>query len=289
MQNGTMPQFGMQNHNKPNSVQNGPADVFRSFSGGNPNSGGVPPENGAFGSAIKKEKKSNPLTNLKKEQILPALVAVFGFLTLIFLVSTIALAVGKSDSGSSTKQTAVTTPVKTADISALGFSLKKIEGYTDEDTYKFGPVIKSSDGHLVVASYVNTSGSGASFDVNWEFATSYYNLNATRVDQESFVLLTGETVVDAAIGRATNEKTDDVLLLLLANGKIQYMPIRESLEKYSFKVYGEIEDVEEIVKFYRAYEMVNGELTETILVQKTDGTIIDLRAQLLKIVGKDTK
>jgi hypothetical protein len=222
----------------------------------------------------------------KKAQVMPALVAVFGFLALIFLVSTIALAVTRPV----TENAAETEPVTTsATAEVLRFSPDKIENQIEGEPYKFGPIVRNADGHQVLTVFVNAAKPYAILDVNWEFAASYYEANSTRVDQESFKISMEKSVADILIGRASNNKFDDVLLMLLTDGRIVYMPVRESLARYNFKVYGEIEGVSDAVKFYKVHEEINGELIETVMVQKADGSIIDLRTQLLKIVGKDIK
>lgn len=244
---------------------------------------------GGFGSATPELEREKVFTSLRREQILPVLTVIFGFLALIFLVSTIALAVKKPSSGSMTVESSSSSSAEVPAVSTLMFSTNKISDPISDANYKFGPIVRNADGHQVVAAFANNSGSGFTIDVNWEFVAPYYGVNSSRVDQESFKVMTNEVVADMVVGRATNDVKDDVLLLLLANGKVQYMPLREILEKYSFKIVGEFDDISDAVKFYRVQETVNGETIETTMVQKTDGTIIDMRSQLLKVVGKDTK
>lgn len=283
MQPNGMPQFRGSNQKQNNQVAKTAQPVF----GDQEAIFSANPSHVETATTIEKKKKDNPFTSLKKEQILPALVAIFGFLALIFLVSTIALAVAKPKTEEVVmRETTVINESATAEV--LRFDSAEIMD-AESSKYKFGPIVKNSDGHLVVATYVSDRGTGADFDVNWEFAASYYKVNSVRVDQESFRIPTDITIADAIIGRASNNQLDDVLLFILTDGKIVYMPLRESLEKYSFKSYGEIEGVSDAVKFYRAYEDVNGEFIETVLVQKSSGEIVDLRPQLLKIVGKDIK
>ena len=282
MQPNGMPQFGGQRNNRSQVTQSA-QPVF----GGQEAVFSANPNHVETATTIEKKKKDNPFTSLKKDQVLPALVAIFGFLALIFLVSTIALAVAKPKSEDTiSEKTTIINESATAEV--LRFIPDKIvDG--DGIKYKYGPIIKNNDGHLVVATNINGVGMGATLEVNWEFAANYYQVSSTRVDQELFRIPTNVLIADLMIGRASNDQLDDVLLIMLTNGKIAYMPLRESLEKYSFKSYGEIDDVSDAVKFYRAYEDVNGEFIETVLVQKSSGEIVDLRQQLLKIVGKDIK
>ncbi len=224
----------------------------------------------------------------KKTQILPALVAVFGFLALIFLISTIALAVTRPAVEKTSSQE-IETITTSATAEVLRFLPSKIENPIEGEPYKFGPIIYNMDGHQVLAAFTNPTKANMTLDVNWEFAASYYETSSTRVDQETFRISTEKPVADILIGRASNSKLDDILLMLRTDGRVVYMPVRESLVKYSFKVYGELEGVSDVVKFYKVNEDINGELIETVMAQKADGSIIDLRAQLLKIVGKDIK
>ena len=87
MQPNGMPQFGGQNNNRNNQM----AHPVQAAHGGQEPLFSANPNFVATGSAIAEKKKNNVFTNLKKEQILPALVAIFGFLALIFLVSTMCL------------------------------------------------------------------------------------------------------------------------------------------------------------------------------------------------------
>lgn len=277
MQNDMMPQFGGKSQAKTDSqAQSQPQSQPQ-----------VRPE--GFGSATPELEKEKVFTSLRREQILPVLTVIFGFLALIFLVSTIALAVKKPSIGSMTVESSSSSSAEVPTASTLMFSTNKISDPISDANYKFGAIVRNADGHQVVAVFANNSGSGFTIDVNWEFVAPYYGVNSSRVDQESFKVMTNEVVADVVVGRATNDVKDDVLLLLLANGKVQYMPLRESLEKYSFNIVGEFDDISDAVKFYRVQETVNGETIETTMVQKTDGTIIDMRSQLLKVVGKDTK
>ena len=254
-----------------------------------PQLGGVKKDNlEAFGSETVRLKR-NPFTNLTREQVLPALVAIFGCLTLVFLIATIALAVRKPTTVIEYNQNSNTSS-EPATVANLMFAVSKIENAVDGLTYyKMGRIVKNSDGHQVIAAFLNDMTTGITFEVNWEFANAYYSVNSTRVDQETFKIPTSEMVADLTVARAGNDVKDDVLLAIMADGAVKYMPIRSSLESYSFKLTGEISDVSDAVKFYLAYETVNGELTETVMVQQADGKIVDLRQRLLKIVGKDTK
>ncbi|MBQ3309668.1 hypothetical protein IJG78_03260, partial [Candidatus Saccharibacteria bacterium] len=260
MQNDMMPQFGVKAQAKTDSQAQ-------------PQTQSQPqaqPE--GFGSATPELEREKVFTSLKREQILPVLTVIFGFLALIFLVSTIALAVKKPSSTSMTVESSSSSSAEVPAVSTLMFSTNKISDPISDANYRFGAIVRNADGHQVVAAFANNSGSGFTIDVNWEFVAPYYGVNSSRVDQESFKVMTNEVVADMVVGRATNDVKDDVLLLLLANGKVQYMPLRESLEKYSFKIVGEFDDISDAVKFYRVQETVNGETIETTMVQKTDGT-----------------
>lgn len=275
MQNDTMPQFGVQKQNSEAKSEK-PVPVR-------------PSQPVAFGSATENLKRRSFFSNLNRDQILPAVTAIFGFLALIFLVATIALATSKTETGLVRVENQTPSSTELAKTATLMFNEAKISNAVEGATYRFGEIVRSNDGHQVVAAYANNNSTGISFEVNWEFVVPYYAVNSARVDQETFKVATNEVVADMTIGKATNDQKDDVLLLLLADGTVKYMPLRESLEKYSFKVVGEIEEATDVVKFYKVQETINGESIETTMMQKADGTIIDLKPQLLKIVGKDVK
>ena len=79
MQNDMMPQFGAQ---KPKSVNQPVEDIPMPS---------TEPERVAFGSATPELKKQNFFSTLTKDQIMPALIAIFAMFSLIFLFSTIVL------------------------------------------------------------------------------------------------------------------------------------------------------------------------------------------------------
>lgn len=301
MQNNTMPQFGVKKHDQVRQTEPVFSSGFQSqqskssviaqpqnrpqpsFLTNNLNTNNFNANN-----KIPSSKKPSFFTSLGREQILPALVAFFGFMTLIFMVATIVLAIDSSSTVVETKADSNKT-ARSLSTETLMFSPGKIENINEGETYKMGQIVRTAEGQQAIAVFSDNAGAGVTLDVNWEFAAVYYGVNSSRVDQESFNISTNEVVTDLVIGRASNSQKDDVLLMILASGIVKYMPIRESLERYSFKVSGEIDGVSEAVKFYHVYETVNNELTETVMVQQADGKIIDLRSELLRIVGKDTK
>ena len=242
-----------------------------------------------------KQKKPNFFTTLTREQVLTGLVAVFGVLALVFLITTIAIAVRKPEAAVQERVQVQSISLSEMESTTLGFFTTKIKNPTDAAAYRLSRNIYNADDQIVISATIIPSNNGVDVAVNWEFVKDYYKVNSSRVDGETFSIVTTQPVADITIGRASKYATDDVLLILMADGTIEYMPIRAALEGYSIKDYGKLGDVKDVVKFYHVQETVKEtedselEYTDTVLAQQTDGSIIDLRELLLTSVGKDIK
>lgn len=309
MQNKNMPQFGAHNHSqsmdmfrpvRPNGYNQGPA-----MGGNSEPSFNFEPDFGpknqvtqpvqSMQPMMSKQKKPGFFTTLSREQVLTGLTVIFGILALVFLVTTIAIAVKKPETAVQERPQVQSISLSEMESTTLGFFTKKIENPTENAIYKLNADVYNSDDQAVVSALIIVSNNGIDFTVNWEFAKDYYKLNSSRVDVEMFPIATTQPIADVTIGRASKYVTDDVLLILMADGTIEYMPIRAALEGYAIKDYGKLGEIKDVVKFYHAQETVKEtedsslEYTDTVLAQQTDGTIIDLRELLLKAVGKDLK
>ena len=81
---------------------------------------------------------------------------------------------------------------------------------------------------------------------------------------------------------------DDRLLVKKVDNNKKYN-MKEVIPYQNAKPMYYVEDIDNIVKFYHVNEVANGESFNTVMVQRDDGSIVDLRSRLLQVVGKDTK
>lgn len=229
-------------------------------------------------------KKSKSLT---KEQILTLACAGLGVITLILLITTIAVATAKPK----VTNTAVVERVNLDQISTatLGFYTDKIENAAENSTYKMSVTEKNSSGNTILSATINPDNSGVIVNINWEFVSEYYKINVARNDQETFDIKFDKPVADLTIGHPTVESSDNILLLLLADGTIEYVPIAEALQRRAIQSNGKLSDITDVVKFYQADLTESYETSPTTLVQKTSGEIIDLRRMMLQIIHKDSQ
>lgn len=241
-------------------------------------------------SVVTSNSESQPIVSKKlslmKEQILIFICVGLGVLALIFIVATIFLATNKQPS---TDTSSASGPV--VSVSALGFSADRISNATSGATYRLNLADKDSSGNSVLSVRAGSASTPATvtIEVNWEFVNSYYNINVARNDNETFTLELNANVIDLAFGHPTNLSSDTVLLMLLDDGSVAYMPLAKALQSRNIKGYGKLDDIDNVVKFYQADVTESYETSATTLAQRDDGEIIDLRSRLLAIIGKDSQ
>lgn len=241
---------------------------------------------------------SNP-TSAKKsprnKHGLKILCLLLGLLTTTFLVTTILLALKKQEPAPAA--TEEDTTFSNLSASTLGFFPNKIENPAPSTSYIYVVSQKSSTGNTVLSFAIGEETSAVTLDINWEFVNDYYDLSVARTDHETFTIKFSQPVAQVIIGKGTAQNADEVALFLLADGTVEYLPIANCLEYRSFDSYGQLGGLSEVVKFYIANTQASsddsGETTvdsqgpETILAQKANGSLFDLKNLLLSAVSKD--
>lgn len=241
-------------------------------------------------SVVTSSSEARPIVNkaaqkpLSREQILIFVSVGLGILALIFLVMTIALAVNQNGS---VKDERIVAP--SVSSSQLGFATNKIENAASGAAYRLALSARDNSGNNVVNIRVGSDSQNLTMEVNWEFVSQYYGISVARNDNETFTIDFGRNIADVTFGYATNLSSDAVLLVLLDDGSVAYMPMAKALQGRNIKNYGKLEDLSEIVKFYQADLTESYETSATTLAQDVNGGIVDLRSRLLAIIGKDSQ
>lgn len=196
-------------------------------------------------------------------------------LAAIFLICTFYLLATRN------KPAASNTP-KIADISlndlpntTLGFYPDKIENKTADEAYTLinNAVENQAENPLSIS--LSEDNSSISIDVNWSIAKDFYGINLIRGGAETFELKTDIPIADFTILN-TASHTNDTIILLMADGTVEYVPIGSSLQNRAFYSHGKIKDLENIIKFYRASTGTK----ETVLAQQVSGKLIDISGLL---------
>ena len=227
--------------------------------------------------------QSSPKT--KKPNTLIYIIVALGVVALIAITVCIWLIVDK------TKQTNIetttgkttTTTTESQEITAktLGFFPKKIKNPADGVTYRLGVHRENDNKNGVFGAYINTENSGVELYIYWEFIGAYYSIDTGGKTNRQLAHITfDQPIADIALGESGQTVGGDVLLFLMQDGTVEYMPIVKALAENRFESYGKMGGLTDIVKFYRTDAIDNnGDFSGyiTTLAQKTDGQIIDLQ------------
>ncbi len=137
---------------------------------------------------------------------------------------------------------------------------------------------------------VPTHADGINISLDAARTTVTLSINATLVNEayslgwftaaESYVyephnITFNQKVVDIFFGGIGQDATGDVILFLMEDGTVEYIPVKTALQAGmdNLKSYGALSNLTDVVKFYQA----NATSYVTILAQTKDGTMYDLQ------------
>lgn len=178
------------------------------------------------------------------------------------------------------------TPAPTQDITAetFGFYPGKIINPSADVIYRLGVHRITNDGNGVFGAYISTDNSAVDLYIYWSYITSYYGLTTEKTDRELAKISFEQPVVDIAIGETGQNVSGDVLLFLLADGTVEYLPVVKALTNNDFRSYGQLAGVTDVVKFYRVdavSDTGDWQGYASTLAQRDDGSIVDLQGFML--------
>lgn len=215
----------------------------------------------------KPRSRFSKLTPTRLFIIIPTVLAV------ILLVCTIYLLATRKARNSVTTVAPKVEEVELADLNttAPGFYPDKIENKSEDTIYT---LLYNESGNLAenpLSISLLTNNTGINIDVNWAIAKDYYSVNIARSGTETFTITTEIPIADLAVLK-TLDHAKDSIILLMADGTVEHIPISASLQNRAFISRGKIADLTNIVKFYR----VSTGAEDTILVQKASGELFDI-------------
>ncbi|MBR5408784.1 hypothetical protein IK112_02435 [Candidatus Saccharibacteria bacterium] len=206
-----------------------------------------------------------------------------GVIALASIIVVIWLLTNRSQN-TTTSNTTPTTPTtivdKTAEVETFGFYTDKIANPTPDVIYRLSVHRATNDGNGVFGAYINADNTAVDLYIYWSYISNFYNISTDLTERELKTISFNQPVIDLTIGETGQDVNGDVLLFLLADGSVEYMPIVDALEKHSLKSYGQLAGVADVIKFYRVDAVGDtGDWRGYIstLAQRKDGSIIDLQ------------
>ena len=232
----------------------------------------------------KKPEKSSSNINAN----LVILSVALGIIALIAIVVAVWLLVNRNQTPKATTPTTTTTSTttQTEPVTAknFGFYPSKITNPTSEVIYRLGVHRSTADGNGVFGAYINTSNTAVDLYIYWQYIANYYGVTTDKTERALATISFSQPVVDIVIGETGQSVGGDVLLFLLADGTVEYMPVVKALESQNFKSYGQLAGVKDVVKFYHVDAVSDtGDWSGyvTTLAQRDDGSIVDLQSFML--------
>ena len=208
-----------------------------------------------------------------------------GVIALVSVVVTIWLLVNgnKSTKVETPAQTTTSTTTKQEQVSAktFGFYTNKITNPTQDVIYRLGVHRSNKDSNGVFGAYISTNNSSVDLYIYWQYIADYYGVTSDKTERALATISFEKPVVDIVIGETGQHVGGDVLLFLLSDGTVEYMPVVKALQNQDFRSYGQLAGVKDVVKFYHVDAVSDtGDWSGyvTTLAQREDGSIVDLQS-----------
>ena len=192
-------------------------------------------------------------------------------LAIIFLICTIYLLATRNKAATTNAPKIANISLSDLSNTTLGFYSDKIKTEANDTTYALTVNTVDNPAKNPLSVSLANDNSGITIDVNWTIAKDFYDINLIRGGAETFELKTDIPIADFTILN-TASHANDTIILLMADGTVEYVPISSSLQNRAFYSHGKIKDLENVVKFYHASTGTK----DTILVQKTSGELVDI-------------
>lgn len=172
------------------------------------------------------------------------------------------------------------------------------EVITNDDTYKmdydaskalnttndiYFPQVYGHDLTVLYDSYISDQ---KKLSITYKKNMYSANYDPNSNDTNTIMLETDKKVIDICIA-TFGVQSENVILLLMDDGTVEYIPIIKAIQNNDIRVYGTLEGIENVVKFVSVYSGKTGDTlvgSLTVLAQKADGTFYDLGVVLLSLL-----
>lgn len=129
---------------------------------------------------------------------------------------------------------------------------------------------------------LDEAGTKATLGINNALVNETYALGWT-VDSNNYTydlheITFNQKVTDIFFGGIGQDATGDIILFLMEDGTVEYIPVKQALSKGidNLRSYRTISGISDVVKFYQASVSVGTSGANTVLVQTKDGRLYDL-------------
>ena len=123
------------------------------------------------------------------------------------------------------------------------------------------------------------------YDLKNYFSDVGYKINLESIEYDKDVLIDGfsKKVVNCYFGLTGQSVFGSIMLFLMEDGTVEYIPVIEALQKNTFKSYGKIPNVENVIRFVNGgFGYKNGGGALTVFAINKKGEAYDLTEQLRK-------
>ncbi len=220
---------------------------------------------------------------------LALLCIIFAALALISSSVAVWAILSRNNNASNNTVSSITTSESGLAAKTLSFSQDKITNPLDETFYRLNSTRYNPTGDPVISAIMSKNGTTVDISVYWDAVRDYYNITTDKIEKETFSIDYEKKVSDIIIAQSGNTPDGDVILILLSDGSIQYIPVTMSIQTKSFSTSGRLNGVSDVAKFYTAdgFSTNSGIVRfSTILAQKYDGSLVDLQSYIKSANGQ---
>ena len=134
---------------------------------------------------------------------------------------------------------------------------------------------------------IDTSNTKMRLRFHWDSVKEeFFELNSTNTGYDNVDINLTKRVSDVEIALIENGAGSEVIIFLMEDGTVEYIPLRKAFLTNNINFFGILPGVDNIVKIYTAVATTKSVGShDTILAQKSDGTFYDL-APIIKNTGR---
>lgn len=214
----------------------------------------------------KEKKKKNIGINICIGLLLALFICIIAFISMYS--SNYKLYVERNNKAKESQNTTITSlDFDTSNISNGGTNAYSLADYNENIN-----ITIDETGKVATLSYNRSTLSNA-YQLNWDLT----GVEAGTLESQTITF--DKKINDVLFGGIGQDATDDVILFLMEDGTISYIPVYQALTTNGVEAlttYQTISNITDVVKFYTANVTSGASSSVTVLAQTKDGTLYDL-------------
>ena len=214
----------------------------------------------------KEKKKKNIGINICIGLLLALFICIIAFISMYS--SNYKLYVERNNKAKESQNTAITSlDFDTSNISNGGTNAYSLADYNENIN-----ITIDETGKVATLSYNRSTLSNA-YQLNWDLT----GVEAGTLESQTITF--DKKINDVLFGGIGQDATGDVILFLMEDGTISYIPVYQALTTNGVEAlttYQTISNITDVVKFYTANVTSGASSSVTVLAQTKDGTLYDL-------------